>query len=323
MSLRRESSNAATADSQQPQQYEYYPYDYGNYYTYGGNNYSSQTYPFDVTQYYTAQLQYSLYANKAPTGIAYLDALLYGGLKRGEVYLVAGEAGLGKTIFSLKFLKTGADIGEPGIYISVDEPSEDVKRGAYEALGWDLDAYEKQGRVIIYDFRTHFKLYSKEGAALTLDPRDVAKMIIDVIQRNKAKRVVIDPIAPLLITGHQDILWVREYLRELVFQLKRYKDTTTLLTSEIPTGESKVSRFGVEEYLAGGVLILQLFEEPMMHQIFRVMYVRKMRWMPIPPIKLVYEIQRGEGIVIRGLLPDVLRYIQQGYQYGYYPYTTQ
>ncbi|NAZ27981.1 MAG: recombinase RecA, partial [Caldivirga sp.] len=108
-----------------------------------------------------------------------------------------------------------------------------------------------------------------------------------------------------------------------VFQLKRYKDTTTLLTSEIPTGESKVSRFGVEEYLAGGVLILQLFEEPMMHQIFRVMYVRKMRWMPIPPIKLVYEIQRGEGIVIRGLLPDVLRYIQQGYQYGYYPYTTQ
>mgnify|MGYP001770711363 FL=1 len=320
MGLRKE--NDAAADSSP---YAYYTYDYGGYNTYSGNNYSNQTYPFDITQYYTAQLQYSMYANKAPTGIAYLDALLYGGLKRGEVYLIAGEAGLGKTIFSLKFLKTGADIGESGIYISVDEPSEDVKRGAYEALGWDLDAYEKQNRVIIYDFRTHFKLYSKEGTALSLDPKDVARMIIDVIQKNKAKRVVVDPIAPLIITGHQDLLWVREYLRELVFQLKRYKDTTTLLTSEIPTGEAtKVSRFGVEEYLAGGVLILQLFEEPITHQILRVMYIRKMRWMPISPMKLVYEIQRGEGIIIRGTLTDVLRYIQQGmYQYGYYPYVTQ
>ncbi|MGC8571567.1 ATPase domain-containing protein [Caldivirga sp.] len=320
MGLRKE--NDAAADSSQ---YAYYAYDYGGYNTYSGNNYSNQTYPFDITQYYTAQMQYSMYANKAPTGIAYLDALLYGGLKRGEVYLIAGEAGLGKTIFSLKFLKTGADIGESGIYISVDEPSEDVKRGAYEALGWDLDAYEKQNRVIIYDFRTHFKLYSKEGTTLSLDPKDVARMIIDVIQKNKAKRVVVDPIAPLIITGHQDLLWVREYLRELVFQLKRYKDTTTLLTSEIPTGEAtKVSRFGVEEYLAGGVLILQLFEEPITHQILRVMYIRKMRWMPISPMKLVYEIQRGEGIIIRGTLTDVLRYVQQSmYQYSYYPYPTQ
>lgn len=319
MSLKKGNSNATDL----PQQY--YAYDYGGYYTYGGNNYSTQTYPFDLTQYYTAQWQYSLYANKAPTGIAYLDALLYGGLKKGEVYLIAGEAGLGKTIFSLKFLKTGADMGEFGVYISVDEPSEDVKRGAYEALGWDLDAYEKQNKILIYDFRTHFKLYSKEGASLSLDPKDVARMIIDVIQRNKAKRVVIDPIAPLIITGHQDLLWVREYLRELVFQLKRYKDTTTILTSEIPTGEAaKVSRFGVEEYLAGGVLILQLFEDPVTHQIFRVMYIRKMRWTPISPIKLVYEIQEGEGIVVRGTLTDVLRYVQQSmYQYGYYPYTTQ
>lgn len=321
--MKRNDANSANAS----QQYAYYPYDYGNYYTYGVNSYSVQTYPYDITQYYAAQYQYSLYANKAPTGIAYLDALLYGGLKRGEVYLVAGEAGLGKTIFSLKFLKTGADMGETGIYISVDEPSEDVKRGAYEALGWDLDAYEKQNKVVVYDFRTHFKLYSKEGASLTLDPRDVAKMIVDVIQKNRAKRVVVDPIAPLLITSHQDVLWVREYLRELVFQLKRYKDTTTILTSEIPTGEAtKISRFGVEEYLAGGVIILQFFEDPVYHQIFRVMYIRKMRWMPISPIKLVYEIQRGEGIIIRGTLTDVVRYIQQGtypYYYYYPTYPTQ
>ena len=313
MGLRRE-------DNSQLDQYGYM--DYSQYYTYSGDNYSAPTYYYDSSmQYYMTQYQYSLLANKAPTGIQYLDWLLYGGLKRGEVYLIAGEAGLGKTIFSLKFLKTGADLGEVGIYISVDEPGEDVKRGAYEALGWDLDSYEKQGKVYIYDFRTHFRLYAREGN-ITLDPKDVARMIIDAIQRSKAKRVVVDPIAPLIITGHQDILWVREYLRELVFQLKRYKDTTTILTSEIPTGEtSKVSRFGVEEYLAGGVIILQLFEEPITHRILRILYIRKMRWTPIPPTKLVYEIQRGEGIVILGMLSDVIRMINQGaYPYYYYPY---
>ncbi len=250
--------------------------------------------------------------NKACTGIYLLDRQLQGGFRRGEIYLIAGEAGMGKTIFALQFLKTGADRGEVGIYITVDEPSEDVKRGVKEALGWDLEQYENTGKLIFLDFRTHFRIYNKE-TNITLDPRELAKIIIDYIKRYNAKRLVIDPIAPLIITSHHDILWVREYLRELVFQLKKFKDVTTVLTSEIPTGEEKkISRFGVEEYLASGVIVLTL--EEYFGRLMRVMFIRKMRWTPISPVKLVFEIRYSEGIVVLRRLDEYLQELSR--QYG-------
>ncbi len=252
--------------------------------------------------------------SKACTGIVGLDMQLQGGFRRGEIYLIAGEAGMGKTIFALQFLKTGAERGEVGIYITVDEPSEDVKRGVREALGWDLEKYENDGKLIFLDFRTHFRIYSRE-TNITIDPRELAKVITDYIRKYDAKRLVIDPIAPLIITSHHDIMWVREYLRELVFQLKKFKDVTTVITSEIPTGEEKkISRFGVEEYLASGVIILSL-EEYYGH-LMRVMFIRKMRWTPINPVKLVFEIRYNEGIVVLKRLDEYLRELSQQYQYA-------
>jgi len=256
--------------------------------TYYDSNYYSNNYydPYASTMY-----SYSPYADRAPTGIQYLDTyILQGGLKKGEVYLVAGEAGMGKTIFSLQFLKTGADMGETGIYITVDEPSEDVKRGVQDALGWNLEPYEQQNKLIMHDFRTHFRLYANDDK-LSIDPKNIAKILVETVRKYNAQRVVIDPIAPLLITSHQDVLWIREYMRELVFNLKKLKDVTTLITSEIPTGETtKISRFGVEEYLASGVIIMHLYEDERTHEIYRVMYIRKMRWMKVQPIKLVFDI---------------------------------
>ncbi|MGB9706032.1 MAG: ATPase domain-containing protein, partial [Pyrobaculum sp.] len=83
---------------------------------------------------YDYQDYYPVYDNRAPTGVWYVDQLLQGGFRKGEIYLVAGEAGQGKTIFSLQFLKTGAELyDEPGLYITIDEPSEDVKRGVRES----------------------------------------------------------------------------------------------------------------------------------------------------------------------------------------------
>jgi circadian clock protein KaiC len=297
---------------------------YGNdtvYYQYAYNTQTTQ-YPY-----------YYYYEDKALTGITYLDYyVLGGGFKRGEVYLIAGEAGTGKTIFSLTFLKTGADLGEVGMYVTVDEPSEDVKRGVRDALGWDLDAYERGGKLIMADFRTYFRIYTRDEK-VTVDPRELAKMIIEQVKKYDVKRLVIDPIAPLIIMSHQDVIWVREYLRELVFQLKRLKDVTTVMTSEIPTGEeNKLSRFGVEEYLASGVIMLSLKEINITNNfgcLARIMFIRKMRWMPIRPIKLIYEIGPS-GIYVIGPLNDeyTLNYYRnyycgQQYSQGYYYYYPQ
>ncbi|MEM1903510.1 MAG: ATPase domain-containing protein, partial [Pyrobaculum sp.] len=254
---------------------------------------------------------YPTYDNRCPTGIWYIDQLLQGGFRKGEIYLVAGEAGQGKTIFSLQFLKTGAELyEEPGLYITIDEPSEDVKRGVRESLGWDLDTLESQNKLIFVDLRTHFRTYAKEEK-VSADPREIAKIILEYVKKFGVKRLVIDPIAPLIITSHTDVLWVREYMRELVFQLRKFKDITTLMTSEIPTGENKISRFGVEEYLASGVIKLELMEYRGF--VFRVMFIRKMRWTAVRPQKLVFEIYPHYGIYVLDRLENYMKQVDAWY----------
>jgi len=268
----------------QEQSYQYY--------------YVDQQQPYQQYQY---QQFYTFFDDVAPTGISYLDQLLSGGFRKGDVYLVAGEAGLGKTIFSVQFLKYGAEVlGETGLYITIDEPADEVKKGVKRALGWDLDRLESSGRLIMIDMRTQFKVFANaRDERIIADPRDIARTIIEYVKKYNVSRIVIDPIAPLIITSHHDIIWVREYLRELVFQLRKLSNVVTLMTSEIPTGENKISRFGVEEYLAGGVIKLELRE--ICGNVVRVMFIRKMRWTPVRPIKLLYDIYYGYGIYIYDL----------------------
>jgi len=98
----------------------------------------------------------------APTGIPELDRALGGGFLRGKTYLIAGETGCGKTIFSMQFLLKGAALGEPGIYLAIDEPSEHVKRGL-RLFGWDVSELEEEGLLLFLDMRTHFsKIYLRE-----------------------------------------------------------------------------------------------------------------------------------------------------------------
>src|SRR5204863_6536652 len=74
---------------------------------------------------------------KAPTGIAGLDAITGGGLPRGRPTLVCGSAGCGKTLFGMEFLVRGTQFGEPGICVTFEERVEDVIENV-ASLGFDL-----------------------------------------------------------------------------------------------------------------------------------------------------------------------------------------
>jgi circadian clock protein KaiC len=233
------------------------------------------------------------------TGIPELDAALGGGFIRGKTYLVAGETGAGKTIFSIQFLLTGAlQYGEPGVYVAVDEPTEQLLKGL-KRFGWDVTELVRRRMLSFLDMRPHFsKIYLREERR-KIEPRFVIEGILNHVKKVKAKRLVIDPIAPLIYGGSQeDVLYVREFLRELVFAIERIGTVTTVMTSEVPTGSRLLSRFGVEEFLASGILVLGL--EEIEGDVVRVLYVRKARWAPAKPVKFVFDIEPGRGIVIKG-----------------------
>jgi circadian clock protein KaiC len=67
---------------------------------------------------------------RASTGVAELDAVLFGGLARNRLHLLEGSPGIGKTTIALQFLLAGAEAGEAGIYVSLAETEEELRAGA-------------------------------------------------------------------------------------------------------------------------------------------------------------------------------------------------
>jgi circadian clock protein KaiC len=58
------------------------------------------------------------------TGIEGLDDILGGGIPKGNLVLVAGTVGTGKTTLTLEYLVRGAERGERSLFLSMTESSE-------------------------------------------------------------------------------------------------------------------------------------------------------------------------------------------------------
>lgn len=83
------------------------------------------------------------------TGIAGLDEILTGGIPRGNVILVEGAIGCGKTTMGVEFIYRGAkEFGEPGLIVLFEVSPEKITRDASN-FGWDLQELEKQKKLKI------------------------------------------------------------------------------------------------------------------------------------------------------------------------------
>jgi KaiC/GvpD/RAD55 family RecA-like ATPase len=68
---------------------------------------------------------------RVKTGIPGFDEILNGGIPKRNVILLSGGPGTGKSIFSMQFLWNGLQMGEPGIYVALEEHPVQV-RDKYE-----------------------------------------------------------------------------------------------------------------------------------------------------------------------------------------------
>ena len=236
--------------------------------------------------------------DRISTGILKLDEMIGGGFIKGRTYLIAGETGCGKTIMSIQYILHGLKNGEHCVYVSIDERIENVLSGV-TSLGWDLYEYVKQGKLIPLELRlkTEDLKHGKE-----------AKAFINTISKytkgTPITRLVLDPISALA-QGAGDLLWVREYIREIVAYLEEILGCTTLVTCDIPTGSKSLSRYGVEEFLASGIIVLGL--RRIGGKFIRTIYIRKMRWSQIDTTIYTFDIVPGKGIVIGEPLEEILR----------------
>lgn len=179
--------------------------------------------------------------DRKKTGIEGLDELIQGGFPEESATLVTGGAGTGKTIFCSQFLWKGLQQGESGLFVTLEEEPDEIKKDAKE-FGWDFEKYEKQG---------DFKLIYMNP----LEGEGFIRKIEELITELDADRVVLDSISVMgMYTSDKGK--VREELYSIIRKLRR-SGVTSVITSEIPAErENALSRFGVEEFVADGVVKL-------------------------------------------------------------------
>ncbi|MBF0206203.1 MAG: circadian clock protein KaiC [Oligoflexia bacterium] len=187
---------------------------------------------------------------KVPTGINGFDEITIGGLPKGRPTLVCGSAGCGKTLLAMEFLVRGAiQFHEPGVFIAFEENAEELAQNV-ASLGFDLDDLARKKKIIVdYIFIERSEIeetgdYDLEGLFIRLK---------HAIKSIGAKRVVIDTIE-VLFSGFSNPHILRAELRRLFRWLKE-QGVTAIITGE-KGGEGTLTRYGLEEYVADCVIVL-------------------------------------------------------------------
>ncbi|ACJ17269.1 ATPase [Thermococcus onnurineus NA1] len=234
---------------------------------------------------------------RVKSGIPGFDDLIEGGFPVGTTVLVTGPTGSGKTTFGVQFVYKGAELyNEPGVIVTLEERAQDLRR-EMRAFGWDLERYERERKIAIVDgVSAVVGLPSEEQYVLegNLNAEDFLRYIYRVVKSINAKRLVIDSIPSIAFRLKEE-----SRIREVLLQLNTIlleMGVTSILTTEAPDpSRGRISRYGMEEYIARGVILLDFVEKEV--ELKRYLLIRKMRETKHSMKKYPFEINE-EGIVV-------------------------
>jgi len=223
------------------------------------------------------ELKYTV--QRIKSGVPGLDEMMGGGIPKGNLVVLSGDPGSGKTVLCWQFLYEGiTKYNENAVYVSLEETEQTIYDGARE-FGWDLKKLVDAGKLMIITI----ELYDFERLKAAVEEN---------VKSIDAKRVVIDPgvIFRLFFDRELD---ARKRIVSLGKMLKSI-GTTTIITNEISL-DKMASLYGLEEYVADGVILL--YHTKMKNRFVRSVAVLKMRNTAITeklkPVKIT-----GEGIKV-------------------------
>ena len=200
---------------------------------------------------------------KSPTGITGFDEVSYGGLPTGRPTLVSGPPGSGKSLFAVQFLVHGATVcAEPGVFLSF-EGNRDKLASDVRGLGIDLDALERDGRLLV-------DAQSMAREAVETGEFDLEALMVRMafaVDKIGAKRVAIDSLESLFAAFSSSPALVRSELLRL-FSWLEDRGLTAVVTGE--RVEDTLIRHGMEEFLSDCVVLLD-------HRVVEEVATRRLR----------------------------------------------
>jgi circadian clock protein KaiC len=230
---------------------------------------------------------------KLRTGIEGFDHVSMGGLPARRATVVAGQAGSAKTVFGAQFLAEGVGMGQPGVFVTLEEPATDL-RANLRTLGWDVPAWEAAGDWRFVDASPLVR-HDEVSSPSSYSVENLSALIGHAVDVTGAERIVIDSLNGVLAL-HEDAHTARQLLRALISSL-RGMGLTIVLTVETPGDPGgTLSRYGVEEFVADNVVLLRNVREGPFRR--RTLEVLKMRGAMHHKGDVGFTVVPGRGLVV-------------------------
>ena len=222
-----------------------------------------------------------------------LDEDMEGGIPIDHIVLVNGTSGTMKSSISFNILYNEALKGNNGLYVTLEQSSASIIN---HMVNMDFDM-SKINLVILSDISKiekdikSIKKASKKGSLIMVDLAAIRKKVKDtkfssssdwlnaiknltikIVGAIECELFVLDSMSGLYALSKFDeprtkLFFIFEFLREL--------GLTSFLVTESPPEKNKLTEYGVEEYLADGIIKLQLTER--YRKVTRELSIIKMR----------------------------------------------
>jgi KaiC/GvpD/RAD55 family RecA-like ATPase len=209
--------------------------------------------------------------SRIKTSIEGLDKMLNGGFLPGRNILLSGPCGSGKTTMSMQFVCNGAmKYNEKSLYVTLEEKKDKVISDMMK-LGINVEKSIIDGNLFVIGGPIASLNSYMHKVDANID--NIINEIEEVVRQNNIKRVAIDSInlmTMLLQTDEEKRLALASLCNTL-----SSLGCTSILISETKEHSMELSRYGMEEFVVDGVIVLYLVRQG--QRFIPGIVVRKMR----------------------------------------------